>query len=75
MTERKEPTPAIHESQAVYPAPDSCSYAVSRYKGSRHWAIRDPSGSLVCVALYKKGAQEVARRLNAAVREEKEPKP
>ena len=31
--------------------------------GSRFWAIWDGT-SLVCVALYKKGALEVVRRLN-----------
>ena len=30
--------------------------------GTRFWAVWDGT-SLVCVALYKKGAQEVVRRL------------
>lgn len=42
-------------------------YAVSRYKQSRHWAIHDPEGALVCVALYKKGAAEVAKRLSGSM--------
>lgn len=29
----------------------------------RFWAVKDPKGSLVCVAVYKKGALEVVRRL------------
>lgn len=29
----------------------------------RFWVIKDPEGSLVCVAVYKKGALEVVRRL------------
>lgn len=29
----------------------------------RFWAVKDPEGSLVCVAVYKKGALEVVRRL------------
>lgn len=42
------------------------SYTVSRYKQTRHWAVVDPVGVLVCVALYKKGANEATKRLNAA---------
>lgn len=38
---------------------------VEKY-GSRHWAVRDADGELVVVTLYKKGAAEAARRLNAA---------
>ena len=29
----------------------------------RFWAVKDPEGVLVCVAVYKKGALEVVRRL------------
>jgi len=36
---------------------------VRRWKDGRHWAVYDRDGELVCVAVYKKGAQEVARRL------------
>lgn len=55
--------PATEESAAPV------AYAVSRYKESRHWAIHDQNGALVCVAVYKKGAAEVTRRLNAAAKE------
>lgn len=38
--------------------------SVSRYKKSRHWAVREAaSGSLVCLCVYRKGAAEVVRRL------------
>ena len=37
--------------------------------GSRFWAVWDGS-TLVCVALYKKGALEVVRRLESIKREE-----
>ena len=37
--------------------------------GSRFWAVWD-GDTLVCVALYKKGAQEVVRRLESKKREE-----
>jgi hypothetical protein len=29
----------------------------------RHWEVRDPSGELVCLTVYKCGAEEVVRRL------------
>ena len=33
---------------------------ISRYKGGRHWAVREAdTGSLVVVTLYRKGAVEV----------------
>jgi len=31
-------------------------------KYGRYWAVYDAEGVLVCVCLYKKGAQEVVRR-------------
>ena len=36
---------------------------VSRYKG-RFWAVYDPTGTLVVVTVYKRGANEVKRRLS-----------
>jgi hypothetical protein len=35
----------------------------SRAPLRRFWAVYDADGVLVCVAVYKKGAVEVARRL------------
>ncbi|MDQ2687668.1 MAG: hypothetical protein M3Y28_07365 [Armatimonadota bacterium] len=35
-------------------------------KYGRHWAVTDAAGQLVCLAVYKKGAQEVLRRLTVA---------
>ena len=37
--------------------------SICRHKTSRFWALRDTDGALVCVCVYKKGAQEVQRRL------------
>lgn len=37
---------------------------VSRYKATRFWAVLDASGALVCVCVYKRGAEEVIRRLD-----------
>jgi len=33
-------------------------------KHGRHWAVYADDGKLICVAVYKKGAQEVVRRLD-----------
>jgi hypothetical protein len=41
-------------------------FFTTRY-GSRAWAVwerLEPTHQLVCVTLYRKGAEEVARRLN-----------
>lgn len=40
------------------------------YKGYRHFAVYD-GDDLVCVAVYRKGAEEVIRRLSTAVHPEK----
>jgi hypothetical protein len=37
--------------------------SIKKYSG-RYWAVYDTAGVLVCVCLYKKGAQEVVRRLS-----------
>ena len=39
-------------------------YWLDRYK-SRYWAVFSPEGRLVCVTLYKKGAEEVIRLLGS----------
>jgi hypothetical protein len=38
--------------------------SLRRYK--RYWAVYDEDGTLVCVTVYKKGAEEVIRRLTKA---------
>lgn len=38
-------------------------YTIQRYK--RFWEVRAPSGELVCLTVYKRGAKEVVRRLCA----------
>ncbi len=35
-------------------------------KRGRYWAVYDGAGALVCLAVYKRGAVEVARRLEGA---------
>ncbi len=32
---------------------------------NRFWEVLDPSGTLVCLTVYKRGAEEVVRRLGA----------
>jgi hypothetical protein len=38
-------------------------YRVARYGNSRYWAVADAAGALVCVTVYRRGAEEVVRRL------------
>lgn len=33
-------------------------------KRGRYWAVSEGSGKLICLTVYKKGAQEIVRRLN-----------
>jgi len=40
-------------------------FTVTRYREGRYWAVRDCAGQLICVCVYKRGALEVARRLDA----------
>jgi len=42
----------------------------ARYKKSRFWGVYDPTGSLICLCVYKKGAQEVLRRMEIATGKE-----
>ena len=39
------------------------SLRIERYKQGRHWAVLDAQDQLVCLCVYRKGACEVARRL------------
>lgn len=41
------------------------AFTVTRYRHTRYWAVRDRAGQLICVCVYKRGALEVARRLEA----------
>ena len=34
-------------------------------KYGRYWAVIDAEGTLVCLCVYRKGAEEVVRRLQA----------
>ena len=43
---------------------------VERYQNTRFWAVRDAEGTLVCLCVYKRGALEVLRRLQAVKQQE-----
>ncbi len=40
------------------------SYSIQRR--GRYWQVVDAAGELVCVTVYKRGAEEVVRRLSSA---------
>jgi len=43
---------------------------VERYGHTRYWAVIDADGSLICLCVYKRGAMEVLRRLQAVKHQE-----
>jgi hypothetical protein len=45
------------------PAQTQATYTIKRR--NRHWAVIDPAGALVCLTVYKRGAEEVVRRLGS----------
>jgi hypothetical protein len=40
------------------------AYTIVKRTKSRWWEVRDAVGDLVCLTVYKRGAEEVVRRLN-----------
>jgi hypothetical protein len=42
---------------------------IERYGNTRYWAVRDSDGLLICLCVYKRGALEVLRRLQAREKE------
>ncbi len=38
---------------------------ITRYRNTRYWAVIDTEDTLVCLCVYRKGALEVVRRLEA----------
>jgi len=38
---------------------------IERYGKTRFWAVREKDGTLVCLCVYRKGAEEVVKRLQA----------
>ena len=41
-------------------------FSIQRHPNSRFWQVVDGNGDLVCLTVYKKGAEEVVRRLTEA---------
>lgn len=52
--------PHTHTPTAPAPEPQP-GYTIERW--DRNWQVLDQRGELVCLTVYKKGAQEVIRRL------------
>jgi len=42
---------------------------IERYGNTRYWAVRERDGALICLCVYKRGALEVLRRLQATEKE------
>jgi hypothetical protein len=42
---------------------EQADYRIQRR--NRHWEVRDPVGDLVCLTAYKRGAEEVVRRMTS----------
>ncbi len=40
---------------------------IARYRNTRYWAVIDTEDTLVCLCVYRKGALEVVRRLEARI--------
>ncbi len=38
---------------------------IACYQNTRFWAVLDTDGTLICLCVYRKGAEEVLRRLQA----------
>jgi hypothetical protein len=43
------------------------AFTVAKHRRTRFWAVRDAAGELICVCVYKRGALEVARCLDAGI--------
>lgn len=43
------------------------SFIIERYKDTRFWAVYDADGELLCVTVYRRGAQAVVDRLTATL--------
>lgn len=51
--------------KSAEPAPQQTGYTIKKRGGYRDWMVIDPKGELVCLTVYKRGAEEVVRRLAA----------
>jgi hypothetical protein len=55
--------PRMNASAQPYVSPVPGQWVIQRR--FRSWAVFDPDGTLVCITLCKRGAEEVVRRLEA----------
>jgi hypothetical protein len=53
------------KKKSAEPAPQQTGYTVKKRSGYCDWMVIDPQGELVCLTVYKRGAEEVVRRLAA----------
>lgn len=60
MSTAAKKAPKTRPADAAPPA-----YTIIKQTKSRWWEVRDSVGELVCLAVYKRGAVEVVRRLLA----------
>ena len=51
--------------QGATRAAEPAGYTIRKRRNSRWWEVLAPTGELVCVTVYKRGAVEVVRRLAA----------
>lgn len=56
---------ARKQTAAAPAAEPQPGYTIAKRERSRFWDVLDPAGELVCVTVYKRGAEEVVRRLAA----------
>jgi hypothetical protein len=55
------------DEQATPATPEAnTGYTVVKREDTRWWKVIDPAGELVCLTVFRRGAREVARRLNEA---------
>jgi hypothetical protein len=52
--------PPAHRLSAV------SGWQLVKREDTRWWKVLDPAGELVCLTVFRRGAREVARRLNEA---------
>lgn len=60
MSAAAKKTPKHKSADAARPA-----YTIVKQTKSRWWEVRNAVGELVCLTVYKRGAQEVVRRSSA----------
>jgi len=52
-----------HAQRGVTRAAEPTGYTIRKREKTRWWEVLDPTGELVCLTVYRRGAKEVVRRL------------